>query len=224
MSRDDRGAKAEPRRLYSSYGKAILTLQEKMREGLRDAARGGHVPNLYRVEMYLEDQETTPEEIAEELLGEVKRFASANEWEFLSRPILTVHLTSPEETDQQCVVTAAHVGAYGRLTVVDDRGEREVDLPEPVALFGRDHSAPPRNFVPVADSSRALSREHGVLRFDGGKWTLTVTGQNRTTLNGEELDVGEVYPLEQGDRICCEPHVITLREAAPSENIESRGT
>lgn len=203
---------SDSRPLYSNFGLAMLRLQEKMREEVRNPQGYGIAPNYYRIELVDEGEPDANERkrFRNELLGELQRFADANEWSFGSRPIVAISYLPNSDDAERCVVTAQHIDCFGRLEIADDQGSREVRLPEPIGIIGRAHAGGPRSFIPVADASGTLSREHLRLTFEENNWSVELIGRNRTTLNGEEMEPGEIYGLESGGTITCEPHTIRL--------------
>ena len=205
----------ERRPLYSTFGLAMLRLQEEMRASVESPQENGIAPNYYRVELLEEEESSGSERDAfrSDLLGEMQRFAEANEWSFRSRPVLSVTYLPLTDNRERCSVEACHIETYGRLEVADDNGLRDVELSEPVGVIGREHSGPPRSFVPVADASRSLSREHLRISFGDAGWQVELLGQNETTLNGEVMEHGCILPMRPGDTISCEPHTIRLLTA-----------
>ncbi len=207
------------RPLYSDFGLTMLRLQETMREMIRSPQGDAIAPNYYRIDL-IDDSEGDAEQ-REALRGalseELQQFAEANEWSFRSRPIVVIRYVAYADEAERCVVSARHVDCFGRLEIADDRGVHEVKLAEPLGIIGRAHTGPPRSFVPVADASSMLSREHLRLIFDEKGWSAELIGRNRTTLDGEEMEPGLLYRLEQGGTIACEPYTIRLLSGIDDE-------
>lgn len=203
--------------LLSMFGNALLLVQEQMRASVRQIGDEDYAPNFYHILLSgvsLSDQEAA--EIRRDLTEEIIRFAEANEWRFSSRPSILLQSVGSDDGGEPCMVTATLVDRFGRLEIADDLGDRVVDLPEPGALIGREHDAPPRDFIPVADAGRSLSREHIRLSFDGDGWNAELLGRNPTELNGVALEPGSVSRLEQGDVLTSSPHRIRIVEATPT--------
>lgn len=201
--------------LLSTYGTTLLLLQEAMRGGVHGHAGADLAPNYYVVSLPVDALD--PVEAADfrhDLRDEVLRFAEANDWSLQSRPV--VALLTGEFSSEEPAVEARIAERFGLLEIADDRGVRRVELTEPAVVLGRRHTGPPRDFVPVEDASRSLSREHLSLRFDGRRWSAELCGQNRTELNGEEIASGSTHRLSVGDHLLVEPHRITLLEDEPS--------
>ncbi len=197
-------------RLLSLYGRAVLALHEATRTGVRDT----YAPNLYRVVLSESNEIATMELRYDDLLSEIDDVVTAHEWRLQSRPLVTFDV-DPSLDDLR--VDAKHVTHFGLLEVRDDGGERIVPLKNPRAILGRAHDAPPRDFVPIADASRSLSREHLLFECRDGRWSVTLVGRNTTNCDDQQLEPSVARPLDPGARIVCSPHTVIFREALPSD-------
>ncbi len=204
--------------LLSTFGNALLLVQEQMRASVTRFGDDDFAPNFYHVLLSgVSFSEEERRRFRKDLMEEITGFAEANEWRFSSRPSILLQVVDGDENSEPCIVTASLVDRFGRLEIADDMGDRVVDLPEPTALIGREHDAPPRDFIPIVDASRSLSREHLRLTFDGAGWTAEIIGRNRTELNGVEVETGSRHRLKQGDVVISSPHRIRMVEELPTQ-------
>ena len=207
--------------LLSHYGKTVLALHEAISQGVLL----GVAPNLYT--LVLPDNESLSEmqRSHPDLLSEIDRVITAHEWRLESRPVILFechqNLTSAPGSEQPVdpFVVARHVDHFGQLEINDDSGSRIVYLKNRRAVLGRKHDSPPRDFVPLFDASRSLSREHLLFECNQGSWRVTLIGQNDTKVGDRNLVRGVALPLEPKDRIICLPHSIIFRSSIPSQDI-----
>lgn len=196
-------------RMLSTYGEVVMALQGAIERGIGD---GIVAPNLYRIELPTPIDAAEVAERRNELREEIVAIVRAHEWTTRTRPLLQI---TDRPGLERPVVSGHHVSRFGLLEIVDDDGRRSVPLPNPRALVGRSHERTPRDFVPVSDASRSLSREHLLLVCTDGEWAVELMGRNRTTIDDAELAPGEPVSLAPGDRIVCQPHTVIFREGLP---------
>jgi pSer/pThr/pTyr-binding forkhead associated (FHA) protein len=88
------------------------------------------------------------------------------------------------------------------MYLIDDVAQLGHDLAPRTVTLGRD----PRNAVLIHDAT--VSRFHGEVTHDGGRWTLHVTGTTGAEVNGERVEVSRV--LAEGDRIGIGTHTFRV--------------
>lgn len=212
----------------SQFGAALLEVQEELR---RSVDQSGAIPQVANVIVLSLDRETfrreqggisseNVEQFRKDLRREVESFLASNEWGTASPLSFNILLRS---IDVPCRVRVERRDSLYALRVKDDGGERLVPVRWPSVMIGREHSAPPRAFVPVRDASRSLSREHLLLTFRDLELTALQRGQNPTTLNGEPIEPTVEISLSSGDLLRCGPHTIEVVIDDVAESAPERG-
>lgn len=214
----------------SQFGAVLLGVQEELRRSV-DRSKG--MPRTANMVIVSVDRETfareqggadpaAVERFREELRREIDSFLESNEWSLGAPLSLNILLRA---LDIPCRVRAEHCPVLYRLAIRDDGGERDVPVNRPVAVLGREHQAPPRDFISVRDASRSLSREHLLLTFRDLALHAVQRGANPTTLNRGPMRPDTDVVLQVGDTVRCGPHTIRVTEIAGGENAgpENRG-
>lgn len=208
----------------SQFGAVLLGVQEELRRSV-DRAKG--MPRAANMVIVSVDRETfireqggnepaAVERFREELRREIDLFLESNEWSLGAPLSLNILLRA---LDIPCRVRAEHRPVLYRLAIRDDAGERDVPVNRPVAVLGREHPAPPRDFISVRDASRSLSREHLLLTFRDLALHAILRGANPTTLNREPMRPDADVLLRAGDTVRCGAHTIRVTEIAGGDNV-----
>lgn len=204
--------------LTTLFGTVQLELQNALASQLQLENGSPTVPNFVVISLRRESFQKEHAGAVEKGLEHFRRdldeamrvYITSNGWRVggTGHLVLNILLRS---IPRECTVQVRRADALYRLTVNDDDGTRSVGVRGREARIGRAHDSQPRDFIPVNDSSRLVSREHLLLSYRDLVLTGSLLGRNPTMLNEQPLG-SEPFQLRRGDRISCGRMIVVVEE------------